>query len=95
MLDKKVLEGIANGNLVRDLDERDSESEFECPRCFSSYFGASGLGPEKDYYCHDEFNRGCNWHGTFEKCFVHTYEKSTLAAELLIAYKRIEELEGK
>lgn len=96
MLDKKVLEGIASGNLLHATDERDSEDTFECPRCFSSHFGASGHGTKDiEYWCHDEYERGCSWHGTYEKCFIRTYEKATLATELLLAYKRIEELESK
>lgn len=96
MLDKKVLEGIASGKLLRDTEERTSEAEFECPKCFGSHFGSSGFGTSQtEYWCHDEYERGCSWHGTFDKCFVRTYEKSTLAAELLVAYKRIEELEKK
>ena len=96
MLDKQVLQGLADGNPLRDSEERNSESEFECPKCFGSWFGSSGYGTkETEYWCHDEYERGCSWHGTFDKCFIRTYEKSTLAAELLAAYKRIEELENK
>jgi hypothetical protein len=96
MLNKKVLEGIASGNLLRGSDEREEEDRFECPKCFGSHFGSSGFGtPLTEYWCHDEYERGCGWHGTYEQCFVRTYEKSTLAAELLAAYQRIEELEGK
>lgn len=95
MLNKKVLEGIATGNLLRDTEERTTESDFECPKCFGSHFGSSGHGTKDvEFWCHDEYERGCSWHGTFDKCFVQTYEKATLASELLEAYKRIEELEA-
>jgi hypothetical protein len=96
MLDKKVLESLANGDTLRSVDERNCEDKFECPKCYSSWFGASSIGSmAQEYWCHDEYERGCNWHGTYDKCFVRTYEKATLAAELLEAYKRIEELENK
>lgn len=78
-------------------DESNSESVFECPKCGSSWFGASApFGvPETKYQCHDEFNCGCGWIGTRDKCFYFTYSKQALAQALLEAYKKIEELENK
>lgn len=91
MLNKQVLEGIASGNLLRGVDERHEEDQFECPKCFGSHFGSSGIGTSQvEYWCHDEYERGCSWHGTYEKAFVRTYEKSTLAAEILALYAELE-----
>lgn len=96
MLDKTVLRGIAEGTPVRDSEDDEGDSEFECPRCYGSHFGSSGIGTQAvERWCHDEFNRGCSWHGPTEKCFIRTYDKRTLAEALLAAYKRIEELESK
>lgn len=94
MLNKKVLEGMAYGHPIPDNGDSDIDSKFICPKCGGSYFGSGGLGL-REYYCHDEYNCGCSWHGPAEKCFYHIYEAQTLAGELLKAYEKIEELEKK
>lgn len=96
MLDREVLKGLAEGKPLRSTSYEE-EDKFECPRCYGSYFGSSapyGV-QETEFYCHDEFERGCSWHGTRDKCFIHTYSEQTLAQELLNAYDRIKELERK
>lgn len=82
---------------LSDEDDSDVDSVFECPKCGSSWFGASApFGvPATEYQCHDEFNRGCSWVGTRDKCFYFTYSKQVLAKALLEAYNKIQELEGK
>lgn len=94
MLNKKVLNAMAEGIRLLETPDIDADSQFECPKCFGSHFGSWGEGI-REYFCHDEFNRGCSWHGPASKCLVYSYSQRTLAAELLAAYKRIEELEGK
>lgn len=97
MLNKKVLQSIADGDiLLSSQDDDDTETQFLCPRCHGSHFGSSGHGTALvEYHCHDEFERGCSWHGVREQCFILTYSERTLAAELLKAYQKIEALENK
>lgn len=94
MLNKKVLQAIADGEIIRVLPDDDSESEFLCPCCCGSHFGSSGHGLSNiEYYCHDEFGRGCSWSGNRSECFIQNYSSQTLAAELIAVYQKIEELE--
>lgn len=95
MLDKTVLQAMADGIELRSSPDDDSESEFLCPRCYGSHFGSSLHGtPNVEYHCHDEFERGCSWSGNTSEAFIRTYSYRTLAAELLASYKKIEELEA-
>lgn len=95
MLNKDVLLAMANSTRLREVPGLDdTDSKFECPKCFGSHFGSWGEG-EREYFCHDEYERGCHWHGPKAECFIYEYSQQTLAAELLEAYSKIQRLEKK
>lgn len=85
MLNRKIVEAIAN-QTTPVVDGSDEDTEFECPKCFSSHFGSSGVGVD-EFNCHDEFGRGCRWSGPASLCFT-TYSKQTLAQELINLYNK-------
>jgi len=99
MLDRKILFSLAEGkDIVADdfNTDEDVDPQFKCPRCGSSWFGSSSIGSVvQKYHCHDEYNNGCSWSGSFSECFIATYSLSILAGELLRVYDRLEELEDK
>jgi hypothetical protein len=53
--------------------------EFECPRCGSSYFGSDGMD---SFSCHDEYNKGCGWHGTKKECSKYPSAEAAALAQM-------------
>jgi hypothetical protein len=99
MLDIEAIKVLASGERFRQCTDENQDGEFECPRCGSSYFGASRImgnnSNDWDYNCHDEYERGCSWSGSRDECFYYTYTKQDLAKEILELHNKIQELENK
>lgn len=57
----------------------ESYFEFECPRCGSSHFGSDGMN---SFSCHDEYNKGCGWHGTKKECSKYPNAEAAALAQM-------------
>lgn len=89
MIDSVSLNKLIQGYSVH-VEEPNLSAAFECPKCFSTYFGSSGPTNSLTYNCHDQFSRSCNWSGAYQDFFIIT--TAILAQELEEAYQIINRL---